>query len=266
MPLEQCIMLKGIIALKPAPIPANERERLSALQQLKILDTSIETSFDEITTIAAEVCETPIALVSLVDESRQWFKSSYGLEAKETARDVSFCGHAILQDQLFEIPDSSTDDRFKDNPLVLGGPKVAFYAGVPLLTANKLAIGTLCVIDNKPKKLNDFQRRVLLVLGNQVSHLLEIRRLSNLLSEAKAVEAALAVVATYNHEINNPLMIAKGLFEVNKKHLPEVVAEKISNALNRIDSCVRKVNLSLRENGLEYETYHGESKMLKVEK
>jgi hypothetical protein len=258
--------VKGSKTLKPAPIPDNEHERLSALQQLKILDTSIEASFDEITALAAELCGTPIALVSLIDESRQWFKSSYGLEAKETARDISFCGHAILQDQLFEIPDSSSDDRFNDNPLVVGGPNVAFYAGVPLFTANKLAMGTLCVIDSKPKKLTDFQRRVLLVLGNQVSHLLEMRRLTNLLSEAKALEAALAVVATFNHEINNPLMIAMGLFGSNKKHLPEVAAEKISDSLKRIDNCVRKINLSLRENGIEYEDYYGESKMLKVDK
>ncbi len=250
--------------MKPAPIPKNEKERLSALQELKILDTSIEASYDEIVAIAAELCETPIALVSLVDENRQWFKSSLGLDAKETARDISFCGHAILQDQLFEIPDSRTDDRFKDNPLVVGGPNVVFYAGVPLTTSKKFAIGTLCVIDSKPKKLTDFQRRVLTALGNQVGYLLEMRRLSNQVAEAKAIEAALAVVATYNHEINNPLTVAMGLFELNKKHLPKDASEKIFDALNRISSCIRKVSLSLQANGLEYETYCGESKILKT--
>jgi len=153
-----------------------EEERLKALENLNILDTLSEKEFDEITFIASKICGTPIALISLVDGKRQWFKSKVGLSASETPKDIAFCAHAILQDDVFIIHDSSKDDRFFDNPLVTGAPHVQFYAGAPLLDPKtNLPIGTLCVIDEKPRTLDRVQIAMLTALSNQVNKLLELR-------------------------------------------------------------------------------------------
>ncbi len=160
--------------LKP-PIPSNEEERLRELRKFEVLDTLPEDIFDEITRIAARICGTKIALVSLVDAKRQWFKSRHGLEATETPREVSFCGHAILQDDLFLVEDSSLDPRLSDNPLVVNAPSVKFYAGVPLKTPSGHRIGTLCVIDSQKKSLTEKQAEVLRVLAREVIEILEIR-------------------------------------------------------------------------------------------
>jgi PAS domain S-box-containing protein len=163
--------------MKSASVHSREAERLAALQKLKLLDTSQEAHFDDLVKLAAEICECPIALISLVDQKRQWFKSKFGLEANETPRDIAFCAHAILdEDKLFYIPNAKVDERFSDNPLVTEDPHVVFYAGIPILDpAQKLPIGTLCVIDHKPRELNDFQKNVIQVLRRQVEHLLALR-------------------------------------------------------------------------------------------
>lgn len=161
--------------MKCASLHSNEAERLQALRDLDVLDTEAELEFDQLTKLASIICETPISLVSLVDESRQWFKSKVGLDATETPRDFAFCAHAILQEELFEISDASKDERFHDNPLVLGGPKVVFYAGATLFSANKMPIGTLCVIDSNPKKLSTEQRNALKLIAQQVTYLFEAR-------------------------------------------------------------------------------------------
>jgi len=145
----------------PSPPASHEAARLAALQRYEILDTAPEAAFDEVTALVAESLDVPVALVSLVDVDRQWFKSRVGLEQTQTPRDISFCGHTILQDGVFEIPDAAQDDRFHDNPLVLGEPNIRFYAGAPLLTIDGHRIGTLCVIDRRSRRLEAGQRALL---------------------------------------------------------------------------------------------------------
>jgi diguanylate cyclase (GGDEF)-like protein len=137
--------------MKKPQIPETEQARINTLRSLNILDTHPEERFDRLTRMAKRMFDVPIALVSLVDENRQWFKSCLGLNASETSRDISFCGHAILEDKVFCIPDTLEDERFADNPLVLNDPKIRFYAGCPISAPNGHKLGTLCIIDQKPR-------------------------------------------------------------------------------------------------------------------
>ncbi len=162
--------------MKTANFAPNENDRLKALESYQILDTQEEKCYDDLTKIAAQICGTRISLISLVDSNRQWFKSHYGLEARETPRDVAFCSHAILQKKIFIVEDSRQDERFFDNPLVVGEPTVVFYAGVPLLDADGHVLGTLCVINNEPKKLTPEQISCLETLAEQVVTNFRLRR------------------------------------------------------------------------------------------
>lgn len=154
--------------MKKPDIPDNEQERLCLLDSLNILDTPPESRFDDITKEAKEYYQVPIALVSIVDADRQWFKSSQGLDASETHRDISFCGHAIHHDEILYIPDALEDIRFATNPLVTGEPKIRFYAGAPLIIRDDLRIGTLCIIDRKPRYFDDEEFDKLRELANRV--------------------------------------------------------------------------------------------------
>jgi diguanylate cyclase (GGDEF)-like protein len=150
------------------PKPHNERQRLETLRALGVLDTPPEERFDRVTRLASRIFEIPIALVSLVDADRQWFKSKQGLTACETSRDISFCGHAILNDDVLVVEDAAKDERFVDNPLVTGDPKIRFYAGYPLASPDGTKMGTLCVIDREPREFCENDRRVLTELGRMV--------------------------------------------------------------------------------------------------
>lgn len=165
------------------PIPHNEAERIKALQRYQILDTSAEAGFNDIVYLASRICEVPIALISLIDTNRQWFKAKEGLEVCETHRDYAFCAHAILDDGLLVIPDAAQDERFKNNPLVTADPHIRFYAGAPLITPDDKRLGTLCVIDRKPRQLNEFQLTSLRMLAKQVVNELELRLHNSLLRE-----------------------------------------------------------------------------------
>ena len=160
----------------PAPHPLDEAARLAALRRLGVLDTPAEPGFDELVAAAAAVCGTPIALVSLVDEERQWFKARVGLTAEQTPRDLAFCAHAILGPDVLEVRDASADARFADNPLVTGDPGIQFYAGAPIQLADGSRVGTLCVIDRVPRALDAHQRAVLQQLSRAASAALELRR------------------------------------------------------------------------------------------
>lgn len=154
--------------MEPAPIPANEQQRLEALRALLILDTPPEERFDRIVEFAAAEFDVPVALLSLIDENRQWFKSKIGVGLCETPREISFCGHAIHCDKVLVVPDARVDERFVDNPLVLGDPFIRFYAGAPLILPEGQAIGTLCLIDTRVRHLDSTDLSILSALRDLV--------------------------------------------------------------------------------------------------
>ena len=163
--------------------PVNEAGRIAALEKYAILDTDPEQSFDDLALLASFICKTPIALISLVDENRQWFKSRVGLDASETSRDIAFCSTAILQNDVFVVPDALADDRFRDNPLVVSDPHIRFYAGAPLINEDGYALGTLRVVDRAPRELAPEQKEALKSLSRLVLAQLEFRRNLLLLKE-----------------------------------------------------------------------------------
>ncbi|MCU0785521.1 MAG: GAF domain-containing protein [Verrucomicrobia bacterium] len=167
-----------------APLPENEAQRVAALREYHILDTAAEHAYDDITALAAYLCDVPIALISLMDESRQWFKSKLGLNLRETPRDVAFCAHTILQSKPLIVRDALKSARFADNPLVRRSPNIRFYAGFPLVSPEGFALGTLCAIDRIPRQISAVQKRAMQGLARQVLALLEFRRVSARMAEA----------------------------------------------------------------------------------
>ena len=219
-----------------ASLPADEKLRLKALDEYDVLDSEAEKIFDDLTELASEICETPISLISLIDPDRQWFKSKVGLGVEETPRDLAFCAHAILQQELFEVSDASQDERFYDNPLVTNSPNIRFYAGTQLQTPTGHNIGTLCVISDKPKKLTIQQRKALEILGREVIAQLELRiRNKNLeLSNKYKTE----FLANISHEIRTPLNAIVGLSELSLAH------PNATNIDQEIYSYLQQINFS----------------------
>jgi signal transduction histidine kinase len=186
-----------------APLPVNETTRLEALRDFDVLDTPPEQAFDDLTMLASQICNTPVAMVSLVDGDRQWFKSKVGTEATETPRDVAFCAHAILEPDLFIIPDAEADERFVGNPLLTSEPHIRFYAGAPLITPDGHAIGTLCTIDRVSRQLSPEQTDALRALARQAMTQFELRRNLKKLQELEKLREGLTSMIV--HDLRTPL-------------------------------------------------------------
>jgi len=165
-------------------VPEREAARVAALDRYAILDTEPEQSFDDLVILASHVCKTPMALLSLVDDHRQWFKSAVGVQVRETPKEYSFCAHAIQQNDLFIVPDTLKDPRFKDNPLVTGEPHIRFYAGAPLVNGDGFAMGTLCVGDRQPRELDEDQKAALTSLSRLALRQMELRMNLQMLKDA----------------------------------------------------------------------------------
>lgn len=176
----------------------DEPARLAALGRYRILDTEPEQRFDDLTMLASQICDTPISLITLIESDRQWFKSRVGLNVTETKRSVAFCAHAIQQPGIMQVPDATDDVRFRDNPFVAGDPNIRFYAGAPLVTPDGHALGTLCVLDVKPRRLSEAKLQALDALRRQVEAQLELRRnlieLESALAQRDRAEAAQAAL------------------------------------------------------------------------
>ncbi len=213
--------------MEPASQPANEVARLESLRQRAILDTPPEAEYDDLTALAAHVCEAPMAMITLVDEDRQWFKSCVGCPITETPRDIAFCAHTILQSDVWVVPDVLADDRFADNPLVTGEPHIRFYAGAPLVTPDGHALGALCVMDRQPRKLTEEQGRALRVLARHVVTMLELRR--SLQEEARAeAERDRAQAALYlaNEALERRVQERTAALEATNARLQDEIGER----------------------------------------
>ena len=220
-----------------APLTEQEEERLEALRDYKILDTPDEREYDDLVALASQICDVPIALISLIDSNRQWFKAKVGLEVSETSRDISFCAHAILNDNMLVIQDALVDPRFATNPLVTCAPNIRFYAGMPLLTPAGLPLGTLCVIDHEPRELGAAQISALESLAHQVVTQMELRRVSARLAQALekiALIEELIPICSYCKAIRNDAGFWSSVETFIKQHADVAFTHGVC------DACVEK--------------------------
>ena len=226
-----------------APIfPDNESTRLKDVYKTQLLDTPEEKEFDEIVQLASDLCGTPISLITILDTERQWFKARVGLDATETSREVSFCGHAILQDDIFEIPDALKDIRFSDNPLVTSDPEIRFYAGMPLVTESGSRLGTLCVIDREPRVLTERQKFALKVLAGTVIKVAELRIKNKQLHYL--TETQKRIISIVAHDVRNPLASIKSVIDMKKDDYidEETSAEMLKLVSVQLDSTLEMVD------------------------
>jgi len=237
----------------PAASPPRELSRLAALLRYEILDTPDESAFDDYTQLASHICDTPIALISLVDDHRQWFKSRRGLDVSETPRGISFCTHTIEGDGLFEVHDALEDQRFRHNPLVTGEPHIRFYAGAPLTTPDGYNLGTLCVIDRQPRRLSEGQRDALLRLSRQIMRLFEERLQGHRYAEQAALHQALLnsaasamLLTTADGRISGVNPTAERLFGYPEQML---IDRSLTSALFPLEALVRRAAILSKELG-----------------
>ena len=240
----------------------NEAERMNELYKYELLDTLYEDEFQDIVLLASRICNVPISLITLVDMNRQWFKAKLGLDASETARNVSFCGHAINQEDLFEVEDATTDERFYDNPLVTGEPNIRYYAGMPLITDAGYKIGTLCVIDRKPRQLDEEQTFAMTVLSRQVIKLFELRLKNKALSKSTDVlQRTMSIMA---HDIRGPLSSIKLGYELKEagdfnesdiKEMDRLASLQLDSTINLLNNIVDWGNLQLAPAAHTEETF-----------
>ncbi|WMN11676.1 GAF domain-containing sensor histidine kinase [Marivirga salinae] len=235
-------------------IPHNEKERLKELRRLNILDSEQEKDFDELVELASIICGVPISLVTLVDVDRQWFKSKKGLDVESTPRDVSFCGHAINDDEIFVIENTVADKRFFDNPLVTDDPNIRFYAGMPIKSENGFNLGTLCVIDTKPKKLSELQLNALKILSGQASKLIELRDKKNELQSKNEKLESLndlnnRITSIISHDLKGPINSLRAY--INSKYIDSDSPKDLAQLFPLVKSNLNSLN-ELVENLLEW--------------
>ena len=247
--------------MKTPAIPINEADRLSTLHSLEILDTAAEERFDRLTRLAQKMFNVSIALVSLVDQDRQWFKSSMGLDATETHRDISFCGHAILGDEILNIPDASKDTRFADNPLVTGEPNIRLYAGCPLRALNGQKMGTLCLIDDKPRQLSDEDLDTLRDLANmaerelaaaQLATLDDLTMISNRRGFMLLADKALKMCARSNQPATLLMIDLDGFKSINKQYGHAAGDQALINFTHLLKQTFRDSDIFARMGGDEF--------------
>ncbi|MDN3583383.1 GAF domain-containing sensor histidine kinase [Mucilaginibacter flavus] len=249
--------------MTPATLPENEYSRLQDLYGTGLLDTPNENEFDDIVKLASALCDMPISLISLVDANRQWFKARVGLDATETNRDVSFCSHAILHDQIFEIPDALLDIRFSDNPLVVSGPAIRFYAGVPLVTNTGSRLGTLCVIDRTPRYLTDEQRFALKVLAANVIKVAELRIKNKQLQYL--TETQKRIISILAHDVRNPLASIKSIIDFKTRDILDadeanemmaIVSDQMDSTLAMVENVVKWGELQIKFSRFKYDDFN----------
>ena len=238
--------------MKPAALPANEKDRLKALNEYGLLDTAPEEVYDDITRIASELCRTPVAIISLVDKERQWHKSKQGITADEDPRAYSFCAHAILEpDEIFIVPDARRDDRFATNPLTTGAPNIVFYAGVPLVNTEGYPLGSLCVIDSRIRTLTDNQLLSLKSLARLVVTNFELRktkierdRYQNNFKQANAAKRTLQRFLT--HHVEPMFNDVEALLAGNPRPDQLVHLQPLQEAGETIKKMLNKIDVSKR--------------------
>lgn len=222
-----------------APHP-QQAERVRTLESYDILDTPREADYDEIVELVSEICQAPISVINLIDRDRQWFKAEVGLGVRETPLDTSLCSHVILDDDFVEIPDTLKDPRMADNPLCLDEPGLRFYAGARLLAPNGLPLGTLCVLDNEPRRLNELQKQTISVLSRQVMKQLDLRR---------ALDVQKTLVAEADHRIKNSLQTLSSIVRLYGRGITDKSAVDALAAIERRINAVAALHEELQDGG-----------------
>ncbi len=245
----------------PAPLDPETSARLAALRNYCVLDTGHEARFDDLTCLAATLCETPVSLVSLVDLKRLFFKSAYGLDAREVPHPDGFCAYAIKQREVFEVPDTLLDPRFAAHPLVLDPPEVRFYAGAPLITPNDVAVGTICVIDFVPRRLDDKQKAALRILARQVISQLELN-LQAMRDPLTGLYNRRQLEESLRHEVRRAsstgapagiMLIDVDHFKLVNDSLGHETGDRALRAIaDELAACVREQDISCRIGGEEF--------------